>query len=70
MNIAPDINNYLRSIDLFRSMIISNNRSKVRDDHYNSSKFNLVHWRLIQINLKPIYPNLSGGQAVNQSVSQ
>ena len=29
MNIAPDINNHLRSIDLFRSMIILNNRSKV-----------------------------------------
>ena len=32
-NIAPDINNHLRSIDLFRSMIIQNRKSKVRDDH-------------------------------------
>ena len=33
MNVAPDINNHLRSRDLFGSMIILNNRSKVRDDH-------------------------------------
>ena len=33
MNIAPDINNHLRSIDLFRSMIIHNNRAKGRGDH-------------------------------------
>ena len=32
MNIAPDINNHLRSIGLFISMIMWNNRSKVRDD--------------------------------------
>ena len=34
MNIAPDLNNHLRSIDLFRSMIIKKNRSKVRDSHW------------------------------------
>ena len=34
MNIAMGINNHMMSIDLFfRSMIILNNRSKVRDDH-------------------------------------
>ena len=33
MNVAPDINNHLRSIDLFRSMIIKKNRSKVLDSH-------------------------------------
>ena len=33
MNVAPDINNHLRSRDLFGSMIILNNRSKVGDDH-------------------------------------
>ena len=36
----------------------------------NSSKFILVHWRVTQINLKPIYINLSSGQEVDQSVSQ
>ena len=34
MNIAPDLNNHLRSIDLLRSMIIKKNRSKVRDSHW------------------------------------
>ena len=34
MNIAPDINNQLRSIDLFRSMIIKKNRSKVHDSYW------------------------------------
>ena len=33
INVAPDLNNHLRSIDLFRSMIIKKNRSKVRDSH-------------------------------------
>ena len=32
INIAPDIKNRPRSIDLFKSMIIKNNRSKVRYD--------------------------------------
>ena len=31
-----------------------------------SSKFILIHWRLTQINLRPIYFNLSGGQEVSQ----
>ena len=31
MNVAPDLNNHLLSIDLFRSMIIKKNRLKVRD---------------------------------------
>ena len=83
-------NTHFRSIVLFRSMNIKNNRSKVRDDHapcpppllvhlsslevdmdqselclvYSVrwpawSGFNLVHWRLTQISLKPIYINLS-----------
>ena len=34
MNVAPDLNNHLRSIDLFRSMIIKKNRSKVHDGHW------------------------------------
>ena len=33
MNEVPDLNNHLWSIDLFRSMIIKKNRSKVRDSH-------------------------------------
>ena len=33
MNIAMGINNHMMSIDLFRSMIILSNRSKVCDDH-------------------------------------
>ena len=31
MNVAPDLNNHIRSIDLFRSMIIKKNRSKAHD---------------------------------------
>ena len=34
MNVAPDLNNHLRSRDLFRSLIIKKNRSKVRDSHW------------------------------------
>ena len=34
MNVSPDLNNHLRSIDHFRSMIIKKNRSKVRDSHW------------------------------------
>ena len=33
MNVAPDLNNHLRSIDLFRSTIIKKNRSKVCDSN-------------------------------------
>ena len=33
MNVAPDLNNHLRSIDLFRSMIIKKTQSKVPDSH-------------------------------------
>ena len=33
MNVAPDLNNHLWSIDLFRLMIIKKNRSKVHDSH-------------------------------------
>ena len=49
MNVAPDLNNHLRSIDLFRSMIIKKNRSKVRDSHWivigyssDSHRFDLI----------------------------
>ena len=38
MNIAPDLHNHLRSIDLFRSMIINKNRSKVLDSHQYSHR--------------------------------
>ena len=41
MNIAPDINNHLKSIDLLRLMIIKNNRSKVRDGHASKWSDNL-----------------------------
>ena len=34
MNVAQDLNNHLWSIDLFRSMIIKKNRSKVRDGYW------------------------------------
>ena len=34
MNVAQDFNNHLRSIDLFRSMIIKKDRSKVRYSHW------------------------------------
>ena len=34
MNVALDLIGHLRSIDLFRSMIIKKNRSKVRDSHW------------------------------------
>ena len=34
MNVAPDLNNHLWSIDLFRSMIIKKNSTKVRDSHW------------------------------------
>ena len=34
INVAPDLNNHLQSLDLFRSMIIKKNRSKVRDGHW------------------------------------
>ena len=33
MNVAPDLNNHLWPIDLFRSMIIKKNRSKACDSH-------------------------------------
>ena len=33
INVAPDLNNHLQSLDLFRSMIIKKNRSKVRFSH-------------------------------------
>ena len=36
MNNSTRSNNHLWSIDLFRSMIISNNRSKVRDDPFTT----------------------------------
>ena len=34
MNVAPDLNNQIRSIDLFTSMIIKKNRSKVCDSDW------------------------------------
>ena len=34
MNVAPDLNNHLWSINMFRSMIIKKNRSKVRESHW------------------------------------
>ena len=34
MNVATDLKNHLRSIDLFRSMIIKKNKSKVCDSHW------------------------------------
>ena len=34
MNVAPDFSNHLWSIDLFRSMIFKENRSKIRDSHW------------------------------------
>ena len=48
MNVAPDLNNHLQSIDLFRSMIIKKNRSKVRDSHWIVIGWSLdSHWRVI-----------------------
>ena len=54
---APDgANNYLRSIDRFRSMIIKNKRSKVSDDHPLQSWILLAersqsvsHWRSLEV---------------------
>ena len=34
MNLAPDLNKHLQPIDIFRSMIIQKNRSKVLDSHW------------------------------------
>ena len=48
-----DINNHLRSLDLFRSMI-----SRTIDKKFvmitPSPQFIIVHWRLTRINLRPV----------------
>ena len=48
MNVAPDLNNHLQSIDLFRLMIVKKNRSKVRDSHWIVIGWSLdSHWIVI-----------------------